>query len=230
LFIFIIAFEMKKTRALLVVFALLAFIPKAEAEVFVWQDPVYKIRATFPDNWMRQAQRDDDMRLSILGPQGADHAACRLYAVTDGLFADAPPEANQDVSNFVFNTNSIKGELLKRGDVANVTVVEFTPVATLGHGAATLSYLDFQKSWAGGVYDMRAMMLASQYNGKRIIMSCEASAAAWAIWEPTLKSIIKSVDFPAAFTVWPNGHYRPFQNDGRVYFPVNKRGDAISAF
>jgi hypothetical protein len=220
---------MKITRALLIAVALLAFTPKANAEVFVWQDPVYKIRVTFPDNWMRQAQRDDDMRLSILGPQGADHAACRLYAVTNGLFADAPPEASQEVSAFVFNTDAVKREFLKRPDVSDVRVAEFVPTATLGHGAATLSYLDFQKSWAGGVYDMRAMMLASQYHGKRVIMSCEASAAAWAIWEPTLKSIFKSVDVPAAFTVWPNGYYRPFQNDGQVYFPVNKRGDAISA-
>lgn len=220
--------KMKMIQAFVLAFALCILAVPARAEVFVWVDPVYDIHVTFPDNWMRQANLDDDLRFSILAPQGADHAACRLYASTDGRFMDAPPEAGQDVSALVFNNEALLDEMVRRGDVRDATVAEFVPHATLGRGAATLSYIDFRKVWAGGLYDMRAMVFGSQYHGRRFTMSCESLAGAWEIWQPVFKSIVKSVDFPPAFTVWPNGYYRPFQNEGSVYLPVNRRRDAIS--
>ena len=89
--------------------ALVLFVsPPAHAEVFVWKDPSYGIKVTFPDNWMRQANLDDDLRLHILAPQGMDHAACRLYANHDGLFMDAPASAGPGTSA-AFDSGALRG-------------------------------------------------------------------------------------------------------------------------
>ena len=55
-------------KILLTAAFLFSTILPAYAEVFVWKDPVYDIKVTFPDNWVRQGNFDDDLRLSILAP------------------------------------------------------------------------------------------------------------------------------------------------------------------
>lgn len=219
---------MKKILALFVV-AILAFAAApARAEVFVWLDPVYRIKVTFPDNWMRQAQLDDNLRLQILGPQGMDHVACRLYVDKDNRFMQTAAYAGQDLSGFVFDANAVKSAFIERPDTDNVRMGGFSNHGTLGKAAATVSDVYFQKNWAGESYAMRALVLGSQYRGKAIMMSCEALATGWQMWEPTLKSIMKSVDFPAEFAPFRNGLYRTFQDEGWVYLPVNRRKDAYT--
>lgn len=217
---------MKKLIILLA--ALMAFAPSANAEIFVWKDPVYDIKVTYPDNWMRQAQLDDDMRLFILAPQGMDHAACRLYVSHDGRFMDAPAYAIQEVSGFVFPPAQIQHEVVMRPDTSAVQVTGYTNGASLGSGAGVMANVNFVKEWAGARYPMTALVIASQYHGNRIVMSCETLANAWARWEPTMKAIMKSVAWPTAFAPEPNGLYRRFQDDGGVYLPLNRRTDGIT--
>ena len=104
--------------------ALIALVAtSAKAEIFVWKDPQFDIKVTYPDNWMRQAQLDDDLRLFVLAPQGMDHAACRLYASHDGRFMDAPAYAGQEVSGFVFSPAQVQKEMIMRPDTSAVQVV-----------------------------------------------------------------------------------------------------------
>ncbi len=221
---------MKKTLFVVFLFVSFSLAPAVRAEVFVWKDPEFKIRMTFPDNWMRQAQTDDNMRLFILAPQGTDHAACRLYASHDGRYMDAPAWAGSAVSNMVFGQDAVRDEIIARPDTYDVNVASFSPTASLGRGAATLTEVGFTKKWAGNNYKMHGMVLATQYHGDHILMSCETLENAWAIWEPTIKSIFKSVDYAAAFTPEPNGMYRRFQDDGDVFLPVNRRRDGYGAY
>lgn len=207
---------------------LLACGTSARAEVFVWKDPQYDIKVTFPDNWMRQANLDDDLRLFILGPQGMDHAACRLYASHNGQFMDAPASAGQQVAAFVFDGNEIAREMYMRPDTSMVRLASYTPNGTLGRAAAAMAQVDFQKTWGGQQYPMRALVLATQYYGNHILMSCETLASAWPQWETTMKGIFKSVDFPSAFAAQPYGLYRNFLHDGQIYLPLNRRGDGIT--
>lgn len=217
---------MKKLAAALI--ALLAFAPAAHAEVFVWKDPQYDIKVSYPDNWMRQAQLDDDLRLFVLAGAGMDHAACRLYVKHDGRFMDMPASAGQEVSSYVFDASAIQHEIYERPDTNMVQVSTFTNGASLGSAAAVMAQADFQKTWAGAVYPMHAMVVAAQYNGKHIFMSCETLASAWRYWEPVMQGIFKSVSFPAAYTPTPNGLYRPFQDEGGVYLPLNRRKDGVT--
>lgn len=209
--------------------ALLAFIPAfAHAEVFVWQDPIYHTQVTFPDNWMRQAQLDDDERLQILAPQGADHAACRLYTYHDGRFMDAPAYAGTQVSSFVFDGNQIRQEFYNRPDATAVNVTSYNLNGSLGSSAAVMAMVDFQKTWVGKTWPMRAMIVASQYAGNHIFMSCETLASAWPKWEMLMRGIFQSITFEPAYATEPNGLYRRFQDDGGVILPLNRRNDAVT--
>lgn len=204
--------------AVLLVFA--AAVP-AQANVFVWKDPKYKFTVSFPDTWMRQAINDDDLRLNILAPQGNDHAACRVYASHDGLFNDAPAsaKANLEVSQFLFTDQALKMQLFGRPDVNMVQLDDKSEVAGLGRGSAVLAHAQYQKTYAGQIFPMRSIVLASQHYGDRIVMTCESLTSAYESWEPLFKGIIKSMDFPSAYSPNPNGLYRRFQDDGWVIFP-----------
>jgi len=219
-------------KLILIALGLMAFAPaNAGAEVFIWKDPDYKIRLAFPDNWMRQAQVDENMRLSILAPQGADHAACRLYASHDSRFMDAPAAAGIAVSSFVFDQEALRREVATRPDTDNVRVTSYSPNGGFGRSAASLAEVDFRKNWVGSSYNMHGIVFASQHRGDRIVMSCETLASAWDIWQPTLMAIVKSVDFPAGFATTPSGLYRhQFQYDGNVFLPLNRRYDGYAAY
>jgi hypothetical protein len=215
-------------RLLLTAAVLFAAIAPARAEVFVWTDPAYDIKVSFPDNWVRQGNFDDDERLSILAPQGLDHAACRLYVSDDGRFADAPPSANMEVSNFVFDGSQIQREVFARPDTNNVRLASYMTNAKLGRGAAVAAEVDFDKRWNNNIYPMHALVLASQYHGEHIVMSCETLASAWLKWDSVMKGIFKSVDFPSAWTIEPNSVYRRFQDDGGVILMQNRKSNAAT--
>lgn len=168
----------------------------AHATVFVWKDPIYNVKVTFPDNWMRQANTDDDLRLFILGPQGSDHAACRLYVHPDGRFRDVPASELQSISNYVWSGNNVTTEYIKRFDTENVSLASFNAGGRLGYGAATYSEVSFSKRWMGGSVPMRALVAATQYAGNGILIGCEATTNGWGVWEPVFRNIIGSVSFP----------------------------------
>lgn len=206
-------------------FVLLGFAFPAHARTFVWKDPVYNIKVTFPENWMRQANLDDDMRLNILAPQGSDHAACKLYVSHDGRYMDAYAADQQAISVFIFDQEAIKREIYQRPDTNMVGLASYSPGTLMGKIPAVTAEVDYQKAFAGSVYPMHAMVLASQYNGDRIVMSCEATASGWPRWQELMQNIIRSVDIPSAYAASPNGLYRRFQDDGQVYFTTPRNAD-----
>lgn len=198
----------------------------AMAETFVWTDPTFKVEAAFPDNWMRQANLDEDLRLFILAPQGADHAACRLYIKQDRRLMDAPANAQAAVNQYIFPPEALQLEIFNRPDVNNVRIVNYQPNASLGKGAAVMATAEFTKTWAGQQFPMYAQIFASLYHGKNIVLSCETHAAGWGRWADIINGVVKSIDFPAAWTPTPNSAYRPFQDDGGVILPLNRKDNA----
>ncbi len=210
---------------------ILALTPSlARAEVFVWQDPTYDMQVAFPDNWLRQAQYQPNMRLSILAPQGADHAACSLYVSRDNRYMETPPNMGLQVAASVFDARTFQTEFYTRPDTNNVRVASYGTTGSLGMAAAVMAQVDFSKKWMGQDVPMHALAIATQYDGKRIFMSCEAMAGSYARWDSLFRGIFKSVSFPGAYSVMPNGHYRRFQDDGGVILPMNARNDAISIY
>ena len=212
-----------------IIASVLAFAPSlARAEVFIWEDPTYNVQVAFPDNWMRQAQLQPDLRLFIVAPQGQDHAACRLTITHDGRFMEAPAAAGLQVSAYVFDANMVLQQFYNRPDTNYVHLSGYNTTASLGAAAAIMTQVDFQKTWMGMSVPMHAIAVASQYNGNRIFMSCEAMSSGFARWEMLFRGIIKSTYFPSVYDTTPNGLYRRFQDDGGVILPMNARNDGIT--
>lgn len=213
-------------KKLFLALGLIAFTAPASAEVFVWTDPASRVEVAFPDNWMRQANLDDYLRLNILAPQGADHAACHLYVKDDPRYMDAPPSAQADVNQFVFTPEIIRQEIFERPDTNNVRISNMYPAAGLGPGAAVMAEVEFTKNWMGQAYPMHGQIFATLYHGKNIVFSCETTATGWDTWKDVVAGIAKSVTFPVAWTLTPNSYYRPFQLDGGVILPQNRKANA----
>lgn len=202
----------------------------ARAEVFVWQDPAYKMQVTFPDNWMRQGSFQPNLRLHVVAPQGADHAACRLFVNEDGRYRETPPAMGLNVSASVYNQAAFAQEFYNRNDTSNVYVSSYGITNAIGPAGAVMAQLDFNKSWMGTNVPMHAIAIAAQYDGKRIFMTCESMNRHFAKWEGLFRGIFQSVNFPGAYSIYPNGQYRRFQDDGGVILPMNPRNDAVSVY
>ena len=199
----------------------------AKAEVFVWQDPAYKITVTFPDDWMRQAQEGDDMRLHILAPQGQDHAACRVMASDDNRFLYVPPQGALQVSQFVQDEMAMKGILANRLRYDDVRLVGYQNIGSLGKGPASVAVGQFYKKWNGDHVPMQSIVFGGYRQGLEAIFQCESMTSAWEKWHPLFMKMAASFDFPARTSPVKQGFYRDFMADGFVYFPVgNQQGVA----
>ncbi len=212
----------------LIAFILSVFIAlPASASVFVWQDPKYDITLTFPHDWMRQAKEGEDLRLSILAPQGQDHAACRVFANNDNRFLYVPPQGAIEVAAFVQDEKALKGVLANRLHYDNVRLVGYQNIAGLGAGPATIAIGQFQKKWNGQTLNMQSIVFGGYSQGLETVFQCEATVAGWGKWHPLFMGMASSFDYPVRNAIVKNGYYRDFMADGFVYFPVgNKQGVA----
>ncbi len=193
-----------------------------KAEVFVWEDPKYDITLTFPHDWMRQAKEGEDLRLHILAPQGADHAACRIFAQNDNRFLYVPPRGGIEVASFVQDQRALQGVLANRLHYDNVQLIGYQNIAGLGKGPATIALAQFQKPWNGKNIAMQGVVFGGYSHGLETIFQCEAMAQSWGRWQPLFMSMASSFNFPVRAAALKNGYYRDFMADGFVYFPIGR--------
>lgn len=203
---------------------LFLFVPfSANAEVFVWTDPTHDITVSFPDDWMRQAQTPDDLRLYVLAPQGKDHAACRIFASDDGRFLYVPPRGQHEVAQFVQDANTLQALLANRMGYGNVRLIGYQSLGGLGKGPATVAMAQYTKNWADKDYDMQSMQFGGYMNGLKTVFHCEALAQSWGRWQPIFLNMVKSFNFPAQYGPVAQGYYRDFMADGNVFLPVGHK-------
>ena len=207
-------------KYLLALFLLVLPFNHVLASVYVWQDPKYDITLTFPDDWVRQAQEGDDMRLHILAPQGTDHAACRVLASNDNRFLYVPPRGAVQVSSFVQDQQAMKNILANRLRYDEVRLTGYQTIASLGKGPASFAVGQFVKAWNGQNINMQSLVFGGYMYGFESVFQCEAMASAWGRWQPVFLDIASTFDYPAKFGILKQGQYRDFMADGFVYFPV----------
>ena len=213
-------------KYLLALFLIIITLP-VKAEVFVWQDPKFDIKLTFPHDWMRQAKEGDDLRLHILAPQGQDQAACRVFASNDNRFLYVPPQGAVEVAAFVQDQKALQSVLANRLHYNNVRLIGYQNLAGLGKGPATIAIGQFNKTESGRTYPMQSIVFGGYSQGLETIFQCESTANAWGKWQPLFMSMASSFDYPVRNAIVKQGYYRDFMADGFVYFPVgNKQGVA----
>jgi len=196
------------------------FVVPAQAEIYKWQDPKFKITLAFPDTWMRQAKEGDDLRLHILAPQGQDHAACRVMANHDNRFLYVPPRASVEVAQKVQDQKALESVLANRLRYDNVRLVGYQNIGGLGKGPATVALGQFTKQWQGRNVPMQSVVFGGYSQGLETIFQCESMAQSWKKWYPTFMAMAQSFDFPVRNATFKQGYYRDFMADGFVYFPV----------
>lgn len=222
-----IAVVVKKSMKYLFALALLLLPVAARAEVFVWTDPTFDISMAFPDNWMRQAQTPDDLRLYILAPQGMDHAACRIFASEDGKYMYIPPRGQHQISQQEQDAATLRALLADRMGYKNVQLTGYQDLAGLGKGPATVAVATYTKTWNDRDYAMQSIQFGGYYHGLESVFHCEALQQAWGRWSPLFMNMVKSFDFPARFASHPQGYYRDFMADGYVFLPAGMRQGTV---
>ncbi len=202
----------------------LTFIMPANANVFVWEDPEHEITLAYPHDWMYQAiDRQEDIRLHILAPQGQDDASCRVIASNDNRFLYVPPEGFTQVAQFVQDEEALEGLLAHYMHYENVRLKEYRDLATLGKGPATMAVAQYSKNQK----PMQAIIFGGYMRGMESYFFCESQVDKWDNWEATFMNLAANFDFPVRAAALKNGYYRDFMADGFVYFPVgNHQGVA----
>jgi len=202
---------------------LLLFPVSTKAEVFVWTDPKLGIVMSFPDNWMRQTQTPDDLRLHVLAPQGLDHAACRVFASEDGKYLYVPPRGQHQVAAQEQDAAILQSLLADRMGYTNVRLTGYQDLAGLGKGPATAAVSTYTKTLNGREYAMQSIQFGGYYGGLKSVFHCEALEQAWGRWSPLFMNMVKSFTFPARYASHPQGYYRDFTADGHIFLPSGMR-------
>ena len=207
---------MKYVFALLLMFVAMP----TRAEVFVWTDPKFDLTMAFPEDWMRQTQTPDDLRLHVLAPQGTDLASCRIFASDDGRFLYVPPRGQHEVAQFTQDSDTLRALLQNRMGYSNARLIGYQNIGSLGKGPATVAMAQYSKTWNGKNHDMQSIQFGGYMNGMKTVYHCEALAQSWGRWQPIFMNILKSIDFPAQYGPVPQGYYRDFMSDGYVFLPA----------
>lgn len=200
----------------------------AQAEVYRWIDPVYKIKLTYPHDWMYQAvDRQEGLRLHIVAPQAQDQAACRIYANEDGRFLYVPPRGAVDVAQFVQDEEALRGLLANELHYRDVRLAGYRDLASLGKGPATMAIARYRKPAEHGGAEMQSIVFGGYMHGLETFFQCESTVEGWDEWQPVFLNMATNFDFPVRMAAFKNGYYRDFMADGYVYFPVgNHKGVA----
>ena len=191
-----------------------------KAEVYVWTDAQFGLTMAFPDDWTRQTQTPDNLRLHVLAPQGADFASCRVFASDDGRFLYVPPRGQIEVAQELQDAATLRSLLQNRLNYSNVQLVGYQNVGGLGKGPATVALATYTKNWNGKDYAMQSLQFGGYMNGLETVLHCEALNQAWGRWLPVFLNMVRSFDYPAQYGPVANGSYRDFLADGHVFLPA----------
>lgn len=195
---------------------LLGLCAPAQAEVFFWRDPVFKIGFVFPDDWRVQTNGDPDVRIEILAPQGQDFATCRIRAKDDGRFSMYPDIYNQRVNSVVFDVAGLYQHWV---DYDNVRMIHRSDYAALGKASAVYAEATYTRDIPVRGLPMRSFVLATLYGHLNVMFECEAAAVNWGYWVPQFMNMARTVDFPLNQHNTLNGWYRRYQDDGYIVMP-----------
>ncbi len=190
----------------------------AQAEVFYWKDPEFKIDFVFPHEWRIQHDKNTDVRIRVLAPQGQDYASCKISAKRDGRYAMYPDRYVQRVNSVVFD---VKGLMQYWIEHDNVRMIHRSDYASIGKSHAVYAEARYTRNFGIRNLPMRGMVLATLYGDMNLVFDCEAAERNWNYWVPEFMSMARTVNFPLNQRSTPNGWYRRFQEDGEIYMSTD---------
>lgn len=184
-------------------------VPRAEASVVVWQDPVTKLSASYPDRWEEQINIAPDDKLTVVAPGVGYLASCRLKVREDRRFVVYPVRYSDEIQRLHVSAD-FWAEYLNQYE--DVTVHTIKDNAGLGRGFASFAEVSFTPA-VGVRAEKRGVMLASIYNGKLFVAECSSKEEVFDVFSRSFMSFMKSVNFRKEHFEFPSGHYRHFLDD-----------------
>lgn len=201
---------------------LLASAPAAQADTFVWKDPVNAYTMSFPDVWRVQTDDNAYTRLRIAGPLAEDRATCRMQVSPDGRLKIYPKYL---LDRAVSETLDRKFWEKEVSQFKNAKIVDYYDPASLGaKGDATGVNFIFQENSGHGTENMRGVMIASIYGDKRFEMTCASKFDIYDRYAQLFLSIVDSVELDSRYHPFPTGYYRSFLMDPKLVLPREKPG------
>ncbi len=189
-----------------------AGVSSAKAEIFKWQDETTKVSITFPDDWRRVSNQQPNDVITIVAPGENDYAECRLRVKEDRRFVIYPREFADEIQR-----TSVSKEFWEKyvGEYRSALIYAVGDNAGLGNGFASWADVSFV-SPAGAKVQKRGLAYATVYNDTAYVLECSAEASVFQKWYHPFLSVLKSVDMRDEYATTVNGHYRDFQNDGKL--------------
>ncbi len=200
-----------KNKTLLATVAILGlgFVAPAQADYFKWVDEETKVSVTYPDQWVQSHNQYDGDVMTVMGPGENDHALCRINVKEDGRFAIYPERYSRNIQRIAFSRDYWDAHLAQYD---NVNVHKFYDNAGLGRGFGSWAMASYTTHY-GPKMDKTAIMFVAHYNNKTYMTECSAEKHAYAKWHNSFLSLVKSVDFRAEISEFPNGNYRNYYGE-----------------
>ena len=115
----------------------------AMADTFVYQDPDYGYKLSYPDNWRLNVPDSGHERFRIAPMHGQDKAECSMSAVKDGRLSIYPEKYLAAASPIVLDDTFWARDVLPNYE--NYHVLKYHAPAGLGQGYATSVQITWNK-------------------------------------------------------------------------------------
>lgn len=178
----------------------------ARADVFVWEDPTFDFRMTYPDDWVTGVPDRPNVRYKVAG-DGGHHVVCRYLADRDKRYVIYPNRYLPDVRDEAIKSNYWADALPRATDITLID--EFA--GGVGAGPSYYALLDYRRPVTGGAMaDMRAITAATIYDDIRFQVICEAGEKHFADYRDLFGAMIDSISFEPKYHPFKQGFYRDF--------------------
>ncbi len=210
-------------RLFLSVLFVAAIAGPAQADTFVWKDPVQGFAVSFPDVWRIQTDDTANTRIRLAGPIASDMATCKIAVHPDGRTLIYPKRL---VDEAVVEKLGREFWDAQTGEVANAKISDYYAPASFGdRGDATAIRLTFsQNDGNGTMVPMHGVMIASLFGDKMYVGSCSSRYESYGRYSALFGSILDSVALDERDNIFPSGYYRNFLMDPKLVLPRSKPG------
>ncbi len=194
---------------LLAIIFILGVAPLAQANEFVWRDPVSKASLTFPDRWALGSNQQAGDVVTIYAPytQGKnDFAMCRMRVFNDKRFTLFPRRYDRAIQHEAL-AQEFWADFV--GDYRSAEVHSIHNDAGLGRGFASRANISFVTD-DGAKVQKRGLVYASIYNDKLYAFECSADRLAFERWYPSFMEILGSFRIRQEHHERIHSYYRDF--------------------
>jgi hypothetical protein len=186
----------------------IAGVPNARADFYVYADEDHGITASFPDSWkiINNQKPDDVFTVSASGAE--DFAQCRVRAREEGRFKIYPKRFDDEIVRSEFDEEFWRKYL---AEYDGVQLFGYQENTGLGRGHASIAEARFYVPGTGT--PKLGMFSVSFYNNTAYIAECSSAEPAYKARRNSFQSFMKSIDFKKVPHELTGGEYEYYNSN-----------------